>query len=104
MQWLYLLALVLSIGGVAALDRRFNLAFWYDRRRTMLTLGVSTIVFVLWDLLAIRLGIFIHGNSEYSLPFTLLPEFPVEEIFFLFLLSYSALSLYRGGQKLWPRT
>ncbi|MCA9327501.1 lycopene cyclase domain-containing protein [Candidatus Saccharibacteria bacterium] len=104
MQWLYLLALILAITGVAALDRRYHLAFWYDRNRTIKTLAISTIVFILWDMLAIRQGIFIHGNSQYSLPFTLFPEFPVEEIFFLLLLCYSALSLYRGGQNLWPRT
>lgn len=100
MQWAYFVALLLSIAGVALLDRRFRLAFWYDRNRTLLTLAVSLLVFVAWDLTAIGLGIFIHGNSPYSLPLTLVPHFPVEEIFFLFLLCYCTLALYRGAQKL----
>jgi lycopene cyclase domain-containing protein len=100
MQWAYLVALLLSIAGVALLDRRFRLAFWYDRNRTFLTLALGLLVFIAWDLMAIGLGIFIHGNSPYSLPFTLVPHFPVEEVFFLFLLCYCTLALYRGAQKL----
>lgn len=100
MQWAYIVALLLSIAGVALLDRRFQLAFWYDRNRTLITIAVGLLVFIAWDLMAIGLGIFIHGNSPYSLPFTLIPHFPVEEIFFLFLLCYCTLTLYRGAQKL----
>lgn len=104
MHLAYLTALLISIGGVLLLDRRFGLAFWHDARRTTLTLLVGVIVFALWDVTAIGLGIFIHGNSPYSLPFTLVPHFPIEELFFLFLLCYCTLALYRGAQKLWLRT
>lgn len=104
MSLMYLGALLLSIGGVALLDRRFKLAFWYDRKRTAITLAIGLAVFTVWDLVAIYLGIFLHGGSPYSLPFTLLPQFPVEEIFFLALLCYCSLTLYRGAEKLWPRT
>lgn len=103
MQWMYLGALLVSIAGTMALDRRYKLAFWYDKKRTAWTMAIGIIVFIVWDLLAINLGIFIHGDSLYSLPFTLLPHFPIEEIFFLFLLCYCTLTLYRGAQKLWPR-
>lgn len=101
-QWLYLLALLFSIGGLALLDHRFKLAFWRDARRTAKTLGVGILLFLIWDALGIGLGIFIHGNGSYSLPFRLAPEFPLEEIFFLLLLCYSALLLYLGGRKIWP--
>lgn len=104
MHFLYLFALILSITGLALLDHRFKLAFWYDRKRTLLTLGCAVGVFLLWDILGIFLGIFIHGNSPYSLAFTLFKEFPVEEFFFLFLLCYSALVLYRGGERWHSRT
>lgn len=102
-HWFYLLALVVSIAGTMTLDWRYRLAFWYDFKRTSVTLLIGAIVFIVWDLIAIAQGIFIHGNSPYSLPFTLLPHFPLEEVFFLFLLCYCALMLYRGGQKVWPR-
>lgn len=96
MSFLYLIGIILSIVGLALLDRRFHLAFWFDRTRTAFTLGTAVLVFIVWDILGIVLGIFKHGNSPYQLPFTLAPHFPVEEIFFLFLLCYTALILYRG--------
>jgi len=37
MRFAYLGALVLSLGGLAVLDRRFRLAFWSDGRRAALT-------------------------------------------------------------------
>lgn len=103
-QWFYLLGLLGAITGMALLDRRFQLAYWYDRRRTVLTVLIGLAVFLIWDLLGIQLGIFAHGGGDYMLPFTLLPEFPFEEIVFLLLLCYCTLVVYRGGVKLWQRT
>ena len=39
MRFAYLGALLLSLGGLALLDRRFRLAFWFDARRAALTVG-----------------------------------------------------------------
>ncbi len=99
----YLIALLISIAGLAALDQRHKLALWYDTKRTIRVLALGTIFFVAWDLLGITLGIFFHGGSTYALPIRLLPEFPLEELVFLLLLNYTALLLYRGGNKIWPR-
>lgn len=96
MQFLYLGALLISIAGLALLDRRFKLAFWYAPKRAALTILAGVIIFLIWDIAGIALGIFLHGDSPYSLPFTLAPEFPIEEVFFLALLCYSALIIYRG--------
>lgn len=104
MQWLYLLGLIVSIAGLMALDYRYRLAYWSDRKRTVTTLGIAMVVFIAWDILGIALGIFFHGGSIYSLPFRILPEFPIEELFFLLLLCYVTLLLYRAGGRLWPRT
>lgn len=103
MQWIYLGLLLFSISGLMTLDWRHKLAFWYDARRTALTIGFGIAVFVVWDILGIVLGIFFHGNSPYTLPFRLAPEFPIEELFFLFLLCYVTLILYRGLGR-WQRT
>jgi lycopene cyclase domain-containing protein len=103
-QWLYLVALLISLTGLAVLDHRFKLAYWIDKRRTLYTIGSAVLVFIVWDLLGIWLGIFFHGESSYSLPFRLLPEFPVEELFFLTLLSYVTLLVHQAGSRLWPRT
>ena len=104
MQWFYLVALIFSIAGLAALDWRHKLAFWHDRRRTFITLLIGVALFIAWDLAAISQGIFSHGNSDYALPYTIVPEFPVEELFFLMLLCYRTLVIYRLGVTKWPRT
>jgi len=100
MQWFYLIGLLIGIGGLLIIDHRWKLGFWRDAKRTALTLSTAIAIFVLWDLLGISLGIFFHGGSQYSLPFRLAPEFPIEEIVFLFLLTYCALIIYHGVQ-LW---
>ena len=103
-QFYYIFALLVSIAGLATLDRRFRLAFWHDRKKTIRVMVLSILFFIAWDLLGIALGIFFHGGSSYTLPIRIVPEFPVEELLFLFVLNYSALLLYLGGNKLWPRT
>lgn len=100
MEWSYLIALLVSIAGLIIIDRRWKLAFWHNSKQTGFTVGIAVLIFIVWDFLGISLGVFFHGGGPYSLPFRLAPEFPIEEIIFLFLLSYSALIIYRGVQ-LW---
>jgi len=100
MQWFYLIGLLIGISGLLIIDRRWKLAFWKEPKRTVATLFTAILIFVLWDFLGIFLGIFHHGGSPYALPYRLAPEFPLEEIVFLFLLTYSALIIYQGVQ-LW---
>lgn len=96
MEWLYLISLCVGIAGMAIIDWRYKLAFWRAPKRAAATISLSVLVFILWDFFGIFLGIFHHGNSPYSLPFTLAPEFPIEEVFFLILLSYCTLVIYTG--------
>ena len=96
MEWFYLIALCVSIAGLAIIDWRHKLAFWHAPKRAAVTVSLSVLVFILWDFFGIFLGIFHHGGSAYALPFRLAPEFPLEELFFLVLLSYSALIIYTG--------
>lgn len=96
MNFIYLLCLIASLGGLAILDYRFKLAFWYRWKQALLTVFAAMGFFIAWDILGILLGIFKHGTGNFNLAFTLAPEFPIEEIFFLALLCYSALILYRG--------
>jgi lycopene cyclase domain-containing protein len=98
MEWVYLLFLSFSIGCLVLIDRRYKLAFFHDTKRTALTLAVAIWLFIVWDIFGIELGIFFHGGSVYSLPFRIIPEFPIEELFFLFLLTYVALLIYRFVQ------
>lgn len=99
-MWVYLAGLLVSLAGLATLDWRYKVAFWYDARRSALTIACAVGVFVIWDILGIGLNVFHHGNSAYSLPFRLLPEFPMEELFFLTLLCYVTLLVFRAiGRK-----
>ena len=95
-NWFYLIALSISIGGLLLIDRRLKLAFWKDKKRTALTIAIVMFVFILWDIIGIKMEIFYKGASQYMLPFVIAPDFPVEELFFLFLLSYVTLLIYRG--------
>lgn len=104
MEWVYLIGLLVGIGGLIIIDGRWKLAFWKDTKRTAATIATAILIFILWDFLGISLGIFFHGGSAYTLPFRLAPEFPLEELFFLFLLSYSTLIIYNGVQKWRLRT
>ncbi|WP_454041637.1 lycopene cyclase domain-containing protein [Cellulosimicrobium sp. Marseille-Q8652] len=91
----YLGALAVSIGGMALIDRRFRLAFWDDARRAALTVGVGVVGFLLWDVAGLLLGIFARGESPWMTGILLAPDLPVEEVFFLTLLCYVALVLWR---------
>jgi len=100
MQWLYLVGLITALSCLLLIDWRYKLAFFYATKRTILTLSIAIGLFVVWDFFGIRLGIFFHGGSDYTLPFRLFPEFPIEELFFLTLLTYSALLIYRFSQRI----
>lgn len=104
MNWLYLTALVISFSGMVVIDRRYNLAFFKDSKRTLLTLLISVGIFIVWDVAGIALGIFYSGHSLYMSGLYLGPEFPVEELVFLTFLSYFTLVMYRFWSQRWPLT
>lgn len=91
---LYLLALVFSLTGMVALDRRFGLFFWADARRAAIVLPVGVAFFLAWDLVGIGLGVFFRGETPYLTGIQLAPELPIEEIFFLTLLCYLSMDVY----------
>lgn len=104
MQYLYLICLLVSLAGLAVLDWRYKLAFWYERKRTLKVLGAASLIFILWDTLGIALGIFLHGNGPYALPLRLAPQFPPEELLFIALLCYTTLLVTRWTERIWPNT
>jgi len=91
---LYFVALLFSIGGLLTLDLKYNLALRKETRRTLLTLGVATALFLGWDLIGIAAGVFYIGDSGLLLGINLLPNLPLEEIFFLILFNYTILLAY----------
>ena len=99
MQFAYLVILLTVIACLVLVDRRYKLAFFYNLKRTALTLGIAIWLFIAWDIFGIKFDIFFHGGSPYTLPVRIIPDFPFEEILFLFVLTYSALLIYRFVEK-----
>lgn len=99
MSVLYLLGLSVSISGMLVLDRRFRLFFWRDGRRATVVYVVGLAVFLIWDVLGIRAGIFFRGETRILTGLQLAPELPIEEVFFLTLLILSAMNLFGAGER-----
>jgi len=100
---LYLLMLLLSLGGMAVLDWRFRLFFWRSPRRAALVLGIGVLFFLGWDLLGIGLGIFYRGETALMTGVQLAPELPLEEVFFLTFLCYLTMILMQGTRRVLER-
>ncbi|MCS5717357.1 lycopene cyclase domain-containing protein [Herbiconiux sp. CPCC 205763] len=93
---LYLAALLVSLGGMVVLDRRFRLFFFDRPRRAAVVLAVGVAFFLLWDLFGIGLGIFFRGETAFMTGILIGPELPLEELFFLTLLCYLTMNVFRG--------
>ncbi len=99
LAWTYFGVLTFSIAGLILLDWRHTLAFFHDWRRTVVTLVSAIAFFIVWDVFGIHLGIFFSGDSPYALPYMIVPDFPIEELLFLFLLCYITLLMYQGVER-----
>ncbi|AWB86417.1 lycopene cyclase domain-containing protein [Mycetocola zhujimingii] len=97
MAFLYIGALLVSLGCMALLDRRFTLFFWADARRASIVLVLGLAFFLTWDLAGIGLSIFYRGETDFMTGILLAPELPLEEVFFLALLCYLAMNLFAGA-------
>lgn len=81
------------------IDFKHKLALFVQPLRTLVTLTISVAVFLIWDLVGIAQGIFFRGSGPYLTGITIAPELPIEEVFFLTLLSYTILIAYLGFAK-----
>lgn len=95
MSLAYLGFILFSFFGMAILDHKYKLAFFSNARKTGLIIITGLAIFLVWDLLGIALGIFFYGGSEITTGLMILPEVPIEEIFFLLFLCYFSLITYR---------
>ena len=88
MPGLYLAAIVVSLAGLAMVDRRFKLAFFADARLATITTVASVVFFSIWDAFGIANGIFFKGENNLLIGVQVFHEYPIEEAFFLTLLAY----------------
>ncbi len=103
-RYLYILALSISLAGMGIIDWRFKLALFTERRRSLLTIGAAVGLFCLWDIAGIMLNIFFTGTSPYITGWYLGPDFPIEELFFLTLFTYTTLIIWRVMERLCRHT
>lgn len=94
-RFIYLTLLLISILGLVGIDRKQNLALFRSPKATVLSVSIAVVVFLIWDIVGISLGIFFRGNSPNLTGILLAPELPLEELFFLILLSYNTLLVYQ---------
>ncbi len=91
----YLGALLVSIAGLGFLDFRYRIALFDRPRTTALTVTIAVACFLVWDAAGVGLGIFFIGDAPFLSGVLLAPEVPLEELFFLILLVYQTLVLWR---------
>lgn len=103
MGLIYLGALLVSLFGMVVLDRRFGLFFWRDARRAGIVFVAGMVFFLLWDAAGIASGIFFRGETSVMTGVLLAPELPLEELFFLALLIYSAMNSFGALARLRER-
>ena len=96
---LYLAALTVSLLGMGLIDFKHKLALFAQPVRSAITIAVAVTVFLIWDLVGISQGIFFRGEGPYLTGIAIGPELPIEEVFFLTLLSYTILIAYLGFAK-----
>ncbi|WP_066039847.1 lycopene cyclase domain-containing protein [Herbiconiux solani] len=96
---LYLAALLVSLGGMVVLDRRWKLFFFDSPGRASVVLVAGVVFFLVWDLFGIGLGIFFRGETAFMTGILIAPELPLEEVFFLTLLCYLTMNAFRGAQR-----
>ena len=100
---MYLGCLCFSLLGLGILDYRYRLALFFDHIRTLKIVAIIVALFIAWDSLGIMLGIFFIGKTKYLTGIRLGHEFPLEELFFLLLLTYVTLLMWRLLEEKWPR-
>ena len=93
--FLYLTLLLISIAGLVAIDHKRQLALFVSPLPTVISVSVGVVVFLIWDIVGIALGIFFRGPAPHLSGLLLGPELPLEELFFLILLSYNTLLAYQ---------
>lgn len=100
MGFLYLAALLVAIGCMLLLDRRFGLFFWRDPAVALLVTTVGTALLLVWDAAGIAAGVFLRGDSAIASGIILAPELPLEEPVFLVFLVLCTMIVFTGARQL----
>lgn len=94
MSWLYLACIVGSTFCMGLVDRRWRLFLFRRPGRALATLAVGFVFFLVWDLVAIELGVYSRGESPAMTGIEVAAELPLEELFFIVFLCYLTMVLH----------
>ncbi|KAA0962887.1 lycopene cyclase domain-containing protein [Microbacterium sp. ANT_H45B] len=100
MGFVYLAVLLLVLGCMLLLDRRFRLFFWKDAVSASLVTILGLAFFLIWDIAGIAGGIFFRGDAVVATGIVLAPELPIEEPVFLLFLVVCTMVLHTGSVRL----
>jgi lycopene cyclase domain-containing protein len=100
MTFAYFGTLLFSLTGMVLLDRRFRLSFWRRPVVSAWSMATAVVFLLIWDLAGVANGIFFRGESSWMTGVLVAPEVPLEEVFFLALLSYLTLNIF-GASQMW---
>jgi len=100
MGFLYLALLLVAIGCMLLLDRRFTLFFWHDPAVATTLTAVGTALLLAWDAAGIAAGVFLRGDSAFASGIVLAPEMPLEEPVFLLFLVLCTMVVFTGAARL----
>ena len=92
----YLLILLALLACMALLDAKYKLFVFARPAPALLALVAGTGIFLLWDVIAIDAGIFLHRDSPLMTGVMLGAQLPLEEGFFLLFLCYQTMVLCNG--------
>ena len=95
MKYAYLAILFFSIFGLILTDRKFKLVFFDNFRPAVRSVIIMMAILLFTDVIGINWGIFATNQDYVSGLFLGSPNLPIEEIFFLFLLCYAVLIIYK---------
>jgi lycopene cyclase domain-containing protein len=98
-SFVYLGLLLGSLAGLALLDWRFKLAFAVNGLASFWAILIPSAYLLIWDAVGIWLGIFFIGETDLLTGVLLAPNMPLEEPFFLLLLCYTTLIVFRAIDK-----
>jgi lycopene cyclase domain-containing protein len=87
----YFLLLLVSLTCLVFADIKYRIALRVSPRRTLITIGLSVIVFLLWDIVGLASHVF-ATNPRYVIGLNLVtPNLPIEEVLLLSVISYVTL-------------
>jgi lycopene cyclase domain-containing protein len=95
-QYLILMGLCLAI--TLPLELVLGARVWRQPRRLLAALAPTLVIFVIWDVIAIRRGHWTY-NPEYVTGWTLLGNLPVEELVFFVVIPICGLLTYEAVRR-----